>query len=70
MAKRLILILILAGCRHTLTNEEIIREVELCKSHGMTAREYSDGMGFETVLIQCRPSRECAPSASVNLHGS
>jgi hypothetical protein len=50
----LVICLILSGCEKSLTNEEIVKEVEFCKSKGLIPHLYATGLTIKITRVQCQ----------------
>jgi hypothetical protein len=50
-----ILIFVLSGCNHYMTNDEIIRESKKCTDAGLVAVPIRAGWESRTIHIECTP---------------
>ncbi len=49
----LLAVLLFAGCKDCLTNQEIVEQSEYCTRNGLDTRHYSQGIAGCTTRIQC-----------------
>ena len=47
--------LLLSGCDHGLTNQQISDQSKFCESHGLETRVIQNGWDYSIIRVQCMP---------------